>query len=176
MHDYLLLSKANLLKEIFKNILNVVESFVYHHRRISFDFFTISRSIKKIKSVENSTFLDDWIINKIKILKNLRRLHANIKDYRKSSEFIVFKKQLQNESLSSKTFFWNQISVQLNDIIAKSSLSSRSRQHRSHNNLNIDLELNKSLRHFRLLQIIQSIFENMARSDQSTNHDSWESR
>ena len=173
MHDYLLLSKANLLKETSKNILNIVESFVYHHRRISFDSFTTSRSIKKIKSVENSTFLDDWIINKIKILEDLRRLHANTKNYRKSSEFIVFKKQLQNESFSSKTFSWDKISVQLNDIIVKSSLSFRSRQHRNHNNLSIDFELNKSLRHFRSLQITQSlsIFENMTKSDQSINHE-----
>ena len=52
------------------------------------------------------------MIDKFKFLKELKKLHAHIKDYQKFSEYIIFKKQLKNESLSSKTFFWKNISTE----------------------------------------------------------------
>lgn len=111
MHDYLLISKANLPKEAPKDILNVVESLVYHHRRTPPGPSTTSRSTKRATSVEKPTFPGDWVIDRSKFLQELKKLHIHTKDYQGSSEYTTFKKQLEDESLSPETSSWENVSL-----------------------------------------------------------------
>lgn len=88
----------------------VVKSFVYYCRRTTFDSSVIFRRTKRIKSIEKSIFSDDWIIDRIKFLINLRKFYQHIENYQSFAKYIAFKKQLNNEILSSKTSSWKNIS------------------------------------------------------------------
>ena len=81
---------------------------MYHHRRIASIVITF-RFTKRIKSVEKTIFSDDWIVNKISFLKNLKKFHKHSKNYRQSIEYTIFKKQIDDEILSSEASFWDNI-------------------------------------------------------------------
>ena len=109
VHDYLLIIKFDLLKKASKDVHILMKCLVYHHRRTASIVIT-SRFTKRAKSVEKTTFSDDWIVNKTNLLKDLKKLHEHSKNYRQSIEYTIFKKQIDDETLSSEASFWDNIS------------------------------------------------------------------
>ena len=78
---------------------------MYHHRRTASISVTF-RFTKRTKSVEKTIFSDDWVVNKISFLKDFKKLHEHSENYRQNIEYTIFKKQIDDEILSSKASSW----------------------------------------------------------------------
>ena len=109
VHDYLFIIKFDLLKKISKDVHILMKCLMYHHRRTASIVITF-RFTKRIKSIEKTTFSNDWVVNRTSLLKNLKKLHEHSENYRQNIEYTIFKKQIDDEILSSETSFWNNIS------------------------------------------------------------------
>lgn len=81
---------------------------MYHHRRID-STFTTFRSTKRIKSVEKTIFSDNWVVDKIKFLKDFQKLHENSENYWQNIEYTTYRKQANDEFLLSEALFWDNI-------------------------------------------------------------------
>ena len=171
---------VELSKETSRKIRKIVENLINKHKQSSFEHCVTARIISKFKSMKSSLYSQDWTVNKSRLLSNIKKFYKNTVNYRQNEEFVEF----FNEFLFSESF-WNHIkkhqSVELTENI---STLAKSRQHRSHNDVEDinNLRLNRFFKHFRFLsanylfslkkQFIVSITKistHMIKSDQSNN-------
>ena len=149
-----------------------------NHIRSSFLHFVISRKIKRAQFAKSSLYSQNWIVNKFKLLFNIKKLYRSFFNYQKIDEFVSLK--------SSSNRFSSQHSINLIDEII-STLTAKSRQHRNYSDLSNfnNFDLKRFLKHFRSLwnkllfslkkqfstiESITNISKDMTISDQNINN------
>ena len=151
LRNYLNKFELELSKETSRKIRKIIDSLVNNHIRSFSLHFVISRKIKRAQFAKSLFYSQNWLVNKFKLLSNIKKFYRSSFNYQKTDEFVEF----SNESFFSESS-WNRFNSQhsidlINEI--NFTLTTKFRQHRSYSDLNnfSNFDLKKFLKHFRSL-------------------------
>lgn len=107
IENYRALIKVNLFRTASKNILILINNITNRYSRSSRSQSILSntREIRQSKSFESLIFLDNWRLNRLQLLLDIRKLYLNCIDYRKFYQYFLLENQINKNIISilSKT-------------------------------------------------------------------------